>query len=115
MNMNSNSKEEDGDNAEENDAVNENRDSAGAHVAKFHHPGLRRSLEQKPRRQEDEHHDGHNDRTPVGTHLSLSLPLSPLSLPLSLEDIKERGEGSLEEMKREREREREEPEEKEAR
>ncbi|KAM0962208.1 hypothetical protein ACFX2J_021270 [Malus domestica] len=63
--MNTNSDEEDGEEAEEDDGVDEDRYPARLHVPKLHHPALPRQLEQQPRTQQHEQHHRYHHRPPI--------------------------------------------------
>ncbi|KAK4789064.1 hypothetical protein SAY86_020383 [Trapa natans] len=65
-----NSQEEDGYEAEEDDGMNEDGGAAGLHVSESHHLPLCRQLKQQPRAKQHEQHHRHHHRSPVCRHLS---------------------------------------------
>ncbi|CAL5368575.1 unnamed protein product [Camellia sinensis] len=84
--MDANSDEEDGDEAEEDDGVNQYGHPASLHVIEFHHSTFTGELEQQSRRQHHKQHHPYHHRSPIPRpHLSISLSLS-LSLSLLTDD-----------------------------
>ncbi|GMP29694.1 hypothetical protein CsSME_00004682 [Camellia sinensis var. sinensis] len=72
--MDANSDEEDGDEAEEDDGVNQYGHPASLHVIEFHHSTFTGELEQQSRRQHHKQHHPYHHRSPIPRpHLSLSL------------------------------------------
>ena len=63
--MDADGDEEDGDEAEVDYRVDENGDAAGMHAPELHHSVFSRNLKQQARRQENEQHDGYQDRAPI--------------------------------------------------
>ncbi|KAM1741861.1 hypothetical protein ACFX11_011914 [Malus domestica] len=65
VDVNANSDEEDGEEAEEDDGVDEDRYPARMHVPKLHHLAPSRQLEQQPRTQKHEQHHSYHHRPPI--------------------------------------------------
>ncbi|KAG7033373.1 hypothetical protein SDJN02_07429, partial [Cucurbita argyrosperma subsp. argyrosperma] len=69
--VNTDSDDQYGEYAEENDSVHQNGNPTGIHIPKLHHPDSRRQLKKQPWRQDNEQRHRHNNRSPVCTHLNL--------------------------------------------
>lgn len=65
-NVDANGDEEDGDEAEVDDGVDQNRNRAGLHVSELHHPVSPRKLKQQARCQQHEQHHRYHHRPPIG-------------------------------------------------
>lgn len=71
MYVNTDSDDQNGEYAEENDSVHQNGNPTGIHIPKLHHPDSRRQLKKQPWWQDNEQRHRHNNRSPICTHLNL--------------------------------------------
>lgn len=65
VNMDANGDEKDGDEAEVDDGMDQNRRPACMHASELHHPVFSRNLKQQPRRQQHEQHHRYQHRSPI--------------------------------------------------
>ena len=72
VDVDANGDEEDGDKAEVDNGMDEDRDAACLHVPEIHHTVVSRQLEQQPWRQQHKQYNRYHHRPPV-LHFSLSI------------------------------------------